>query len=243
MGKRIDGAKLWFEHHKIFFEILSMAFIAFASLIVSFFSWKTNEAQLEVSQAGLAPNFYTEAQLIFNPVDKNYDEDVLKIINSGGAVHNVLMDLKTFIKVRVADRESTRFVFVPINGYYSSIFASTAPTGVLQTYTGFNNNKKYAALYRSLLSLTKEKIDRDSDQAYYEINLVKMVKISYFDRLNRNQVEYMMDSDKVDSEIAEKIFTTALIGPLLDIDSVTISDIIDRAKNDNALYREILKKY
>ncbi|WP_318826929.1 hypothetical protein [Burkholderia cepacia] len=185
---------------------------------------------MTVAQAGLTPNIYTKRELKFDPTDQKYNNDILEVINSGGAIHNTAINVATFIRVRIYDDGKSRFVYVPVNGYYFSQFSTGEPTGVLATFTGYDNNKKFSNLFRS-------SIGKGDGSSGVEIDLVRVVKVKYIDHLDRKNTIYFINSELTDGPDAEAMLKTSHIMPMLDIDTASLQDIVSKAKNDKRLYQ------
>ncbi|MGF6855466.1 hypothetical protein OKW29_004353 [Paraburkholderia sp. CI3] len=154
---------------------------------MSFFSWRTSEAQLTVAEAALTPNIYVKSRLELDPSEHTYNDEVLQIANSGGAVHNTQFNVATFVRVRLEEDGRPLFVYVPLNGYYFVQVTSREPTGVLATFSGHNSNKRFAELFRPSVGT--------SNSAGVDIRLVTVVKVRYIDHLEQARVVYFIDSE------------------------------------------------
>jgi hypothetical protein len=233
MGEKLEKTKNWLQGNKIFFEIGSAVCIGLASLCVSFFSWRTSEAQLNVAQAALTPNIYIKTEFQLDPADQKYNDDVLQVTNSGGALHNASLLVASFIRVRIYGDGEPRFVYVPVTGYYFTEYSTGEPTGVLATFTGYHNNKRYSDLFRSSIG--------DGESSGVEIQLVRVVKVEYIDHLDQKKTLYFIDSQLTEGSDAEAMLKTMFLLPVFDIDTVTLKDIVSRAKSDKRLYQRRMR--
>jgi len=218
------GLRRFLEINKIYVDVLSLIFIAGASLVVAYAALDINERMLAVSEVSAQPHFSMGGQAVYSEEEGSYIEESMFLNNNGAPISNLDWKTKSFIVVERFNSRG-RYTLVPVLGYYFAHYSTAEVVGKLSTAKGFRNLSTFAALHHEAMQHNAKSATED----YCFVSVLTVSKVSYEDRLGRRNAVYFKGTVKVSDAVGRDFFEPETTGPMLDMASISLEQVLREA--------------
>lgn len=217
----ISQMRAWLERNKVFFEIFSSSLLGVAAIAVGWASYLVSQSQLRVSEIATEPHFYIETMLYRDAQSKSYNESEMRLFNTGAPVHNIVADVKSFIKVNLL-AEGVDPIYVPVIGYYFAQFPNHKPKGLVATFKGSKNN-----YYASRLNFATLNPDVMKDRPYFDHTFVHVTTVNYLSPFGDRRKLAFLDREQVDPSMVKPILEKYEKFHPLEIEKLTVNSVLE----------------
>ncbi|THK41727.1 hypothetical protein E8Q33_07630 [Methylophaga sp. SB9B] len=217
----ISQMRVWLERNKVFFEIFSSSLIAAAAIAVGLASYLVSVSQLRVSEIATEPHFYIETTLYRDAESSSYNESEMRLLNAGAPVHNIVVDVKSFIKVNLFTEE-VEPIYVPVVGYYFAQFPSHSPKGLVATFKGSKNN-----YYASQLYFAKLSPEVMNGRPYFDHTFVHVTSVDYLSPFGDRRKLAFLGREQVDPSVVKPILEKYEKFNPLEIEKLTVNSVLE----------------
>lgn len=224
----LDNQQIIDVGSKVLSGIASL-FIGAASIFFMMTQTKLQKIQLDISKSDNSPSIYVDSTPLFDDKTQKYNEEVLKLINSGGDAVKFSADIRSFIQINSYLSEEEGRKFTPIFDYYFATGYSRLPSGVLSTHRGHLNKLSMSKIHAETLSE-----EFKAEFGYNEFQLRHVIKVKFATKLGEAKTTYFYDGQPAitedDIDYAEALYilhkkATSPYGPL-DIDKTSANEIM-----------------
>lgn len=169
------------KRNQIFIQFFGDVILGILAIYIAVRANSIYKIQTEISLKANMPQIE-----IFTQTPYSYSEELV-ISNQGGRLSEFKSSKVTFYRVKYLKGNKILEKDVPIIGYYDGQIVTNSTTGILTTYTGYENEKKYLDYFDKVINYYEDK-----DNKIIDLNLVSYIKVNYKDFLNKNHEEYYM---------------------------------------------------
>lgn len=183
------------DKYKGLIEIIQNISLSIMAIIVSVVSCDISNRQLDLEYRLTKPIFEIDEYQIRNDSTGYFDNNRIKISNTGGVSNNINISLLTFIEFELTDSlHNSKLINYNIFNYYGTTFTNGTLYGVLEEKVGYDNNKKFVSFSNEIEEKLKEKYRFQ----FVFIDLIKILEIQYKDINNSLKKEfYSVNVNKV----------------------------------------------
>ena len=205
----------WLEQNKIYFETVAATLLSMMAVLVSCsqlqvarVQTKVAEEQLALGKATAMPRIMVTAHQLYDDESKKFTEDELRISNIGTPAFEARSDYAVFLDAKITSWSNpgdSKTVRIPMRGYYGGTGVTQGHEGLLFTIRGDRNHSKMANFEDDIRALA------DSDGYWLELNLYRLVNVSFKDILGGAHNKYYFvrlvgGSSELDSALGEQLF-------------------------------------
>jgi hypothetical protein len=191
----MNRARSWLKENKIFFETITASLLSAMALTVAIAQWIVSSKQTSlmslqtrIAEVQALPRFELAIHQKLNEATHTFDDNELIISNHGGAVRNFRAEVAYFLEItsgRWNPPNGIHHTELPISGYFTASFISTAGTEQLVKMVGDHNNARFANLTREM----ETKLD-NKGLGFANPTEDFLVRLIYRDLLDRLHEDY-----------------------------------------------------
>lgn len=127
-----------------------------------------------VNETQMTPFIEFERDVEYNVASEKFESSHIIIKNTGGSLRDFQSNLKTFLYIEQSSAEEDRMqVLLPINSFYSAIYASGSSRNNLARYRGYKNLKNFLTLQHRTIGTG------------LNLKIYNLIRVDYSDRLGK----------------------------------------------------------
>lgn len=227
MVEKLRKLRSILERNQIFIQFFGDIILGIFAIYIAIKANSIYNNQTEISLKANMPQIQ-----IFTQTPYSYSEELV-ISNQGGRLSEFESSKVTFYRVKYLKENKILEKDLPIIGYYDGEIITNSTTGILTTYTGYENEKKYLDYFDKVINYYEDK-----DNKIIDLNLVSYIKVNYKDFLNKNHDEYYMicksTAQNIDNKEGRKKFDNYYSSKnKININTQSISDINNQIYCEN----------